>query len=676
VAATLGAGAVSAQTQVDYQTIGDWGTGFQGQIAIYNNGTQALGGWALSFTFSPTIDGIWNAQVASHQGTQYVIQSAGWNDVIPAGGSVTFGFIGSPGNLTSGPSGFSVTFTAPPPAPPTAPPPATPAGTEVIAIAGVDDGATQITVPRSTTSYILSVAGVSAPVFDVSTNNPGVVRVTLRDGAALTLSGLSAGRASVRILETTSNTVRYVGVRVLNGDGTVPGLPAYLAVGSVSEDTTSDLGFWQQFSSGPENRRADIRYIYLNGGPQDGWSTWSGTPGGRASDYILNSRTLGMIPFFVFYNIPDSSEGYQIDLAHAQDPVYMAAYFSNLALALGLINQESPDDLVGMILEPDFIGYLAQNSGQAPSAIAAATHAAYDSGVLSAGVDPTFPNTIAGLVSAINYTIAKLSPQVQFGWQINLWASPPGGWTTPVPNTGLIHLTESSGIAVGRSQIAAEAAAIAKYYIQAGILSYGASCVSIDKYGLDAVGADSDAAQDPADSVWFWNNDLWQNYLTFVASIHTTTSLPVMLWQIPVGRINSSLAMNPYDLSGVFPDLTDTNQQYEDSAPDFFLGDTFATSGARYTYFSANLGGDPLVSPGLGTVTWGSHMQDAAASGVVAVLFGAGVGASTNGVGSPPTDGYWWIAKIQQYYLQPVALAGQSQPTGNPGRRTPRPRSK
>lgn len=50
-------------------------------------------------------------------------------------------------------------------------------------------------------------------------------------------------------------------------------------------------------------------------------------------------------------------------------------------------------------------------------------------------------------------------------------------------------------------------------------------------------------------------------------------------------------------------------------------------------------------------------MQDAAASGVIAVLFGAGVGASTNGVGAPPSDGYWWITKVQQYYRQPVPLS-------------------
>jgi hypothetical protein len=653
MATSLGAGLLPAQTRVAYQTTTDWGTGFQAQITIYNDAPQPVGGWVLSLDFSRSIDTIWEASVSSHQDAHYVIQSAGWNTVIPAGGSVSFGFVGSPGNLTDGPSGFQVTSDG---SVPVVPPP--PPGTATIGMAGIDGNATQITVAPAVSTYRLSVTGVDAPAFAVSTNNPDVMGVSL-EGATLAISGLRAGRASVRIEETTTHAVRYLGVRVRNADGTVPGLPRYLAVGSVSEDSTGHLDFWQQFPGGLKNRRMDIRYIYLNGGPQNGWDTWTATPGGRVTQYIRNSRALGMIPFFVFYNIPDASEGYALDLAHAQDPVYMAAYFRNLALALDSINQESPDDVVGMILEPDFLGYLAQNLAGAPANIAAAAHAAYSSGVLSSDVDPPFPDTIAGLVSAINYTIAKRSPQVQFGWQINLWASPAGGWTTPIPNQGLIHLTESAGLVAGRAQIAAEAAAIASYYVQAGITTYGASFASIDKYGLDAVGFAAGAAQDPAHSIWFWNNDLWQNYLTFVRSLHATTALPVVLWQIPVGRINSSRAANPYDAAGGFSDLTDTNQQYEDSAPDFFLGDTFACAGNRYAYFSANLGGDPLLSSTQDTVTWGSHMQDTAASGVTAVLFGAGVGASTNGIGSPPSDGYWWITKIQQYFQQPVPLAGR-----------------
>ena len=104
----------------------------------------------------------------------------------------------------------------------------------------------------------------------------------------------------------------------------------------------------------------------------------------------------------------------------------------------------------------------------------------------------------------------------------------------------------------------------------------------------------------------------------------------------------------------LFPALTNVNRALEDSAPTFFLGDTFQTTGARFTYFSANLGGDPKVTSNGSDITWGSHMSDAAAAGVISVMFGAGVGASTDGIGAPPTDSYWWITAVQGYYPQTV----------------------
>jgi len=54
--------------------------------------------------------------------------------------------------------------------------------------------------------------------------------------------------------------------------------------------------------------------------------------------------------------------------------------------------------------------------------------------------------------------------------------------------------------------IAREAELIAEYYIDAGILSYGAGFISLDKYGLDA-GAQNGAANNPEASTWFWNNE-------------------------------------------------------------------------------------------------------------------------------------------------------------------------
>ena len=433
-------------------------------------------------------------------------------------------------------------------------------------------------------------------------------------------------------------------------------MPSYLAVGSVSEDTDPHLGFWHDFGSGATNRYVDARYIYLNGGPEYGWATWGNGNGSRATSYIRESKKMGMIPIFVWYNIPDGGESYDTDQSHIKSASYMGDYYKLLKLFLSIAKTESPDDPVGIILEPDFLGYLAQNANAPASQITAMVSAAYTVGVLKAGVDPQFPNTVQGLVQSINYIIHRDAPQAFFGWQMNLWASPAGGWTTPVPGKGIMHLTDSSGIATGRAQIYNEAKAITQYYLNAGIKTYGANFVSIDKYGLDATSFEASAANDPANSYWFWNNDQWNNYLVFVRAMHETSALPVVLWQLPVGHINTSQALNPYANGGKFPDLNHVDSQGEDSAPTFFFGDTFVTSGKRYTFFSLNGGQDSSMVVSNGTITWGEHLSAAASNGVVMALFGAGVGGSTTNVGAPPSDSYWWITKAQGYYGKPVPL--------------------
>lgn len=64
-----------------------------------------------------------------------------------------------------------------------------------------------------------------------------------------------------------------------------------------------------------------------------------------------------------------------------------------------------------------------------------------------------------------------------------------------------------------------------------------------------------------------------------------------------------------------------------------------------------------MTDPANRILTYGSHMEETLAAGVRLVLMGAGVGASTDGVGNPPTDDYFWIQKVQEYYQNtPVAL--------------------
>jgi hypothetical protein len=515
--------------------------------------------------------------------------------------------------------------------------------------------ALQLTVNLGTTDFTLGLAGgTGAPQFSLASNNTSVLSAQVVNGTTLRINATRSGRSSLKISETATGETRYVGVRIRTSTGALPKMPDHVSLGSVSEDTAPDLDFWRAYSGDLRNKRMDIRYIYINGGPINGWRNWSSVEGGRAISFVRESLKMGMIPFFVYYNIPDGSESYDLDRTHINDATYMTAYFKDLKFFLDIVNREAGDELVGVVFEPDFIGYMMQNSGGKnpvpASQLSARTDTAKSSGVLGSA-DPTFPNTITGLVNAIDYTTHKLAPNAYFGWQVNLWASP--GITTGIPSNGLIRKTDTEGIATGRAGIASEARAIADYYLGAGIKSQGAGFVSIDKYGLDA-GAASPA--DPQGSPWFWHADHWNNYLVFTRNLGDQTGLPVILWQIPVGHVNTTTQASPY--GGSFPVLDNSATHYEDSAPSFFLGDSFRPgSTTRFNYFRTNQGGDPKVSTnGVDTVTWGGHMTEARDNRVISVLFGAGVGTSTDGVGSPPTDGYWWIVQAQRYFQSPVPL--------------------
>jgi hypothetical protein len=509
----------------------------------------------------------------------------------------------------------------------------------------------QFTISQGSADYTLNYVGAATPVYAVATNNTSVISCAVQ-GSKLTVKGLKAGRASLKIRESTTKVTRYVGVRVKNADGSLPGMPKYLSLGSVSEDTASDLNFWKDFQTGDKNKQIDARYIYINGGPINGWKTWTTIPGDRARNYMINSQRLGIIPFFVYYNIPDNDEGYAVDLNHIQSASYMDAYYKDLKYFLDICKSNAGDDTFGIVFEPDFLGYMMQQSKQQPNQISALVNTAYSSGVLTKGVDPDFTNTVDGLVKSINYITKKYCPNAYFGWQFNIWA-----YDGPdVPGKGILHLTETMGQTAGLNVIKDKAKLIAAYYENSGVASNGASFVSIDKYGLDG-GAGTNAPTDPAGSTWFWNADIWSNYLTFVNTLHTQTKMPVILWQIPVGHLNSSQSPNPYN-GGLFPDLDGTTTKYEDSAPVFFLGDTFNPgSSERFNYFKTNASNDSKISDnGKDSITWQSHMQEAYSAGVTSILFGAGVNSSTHGTGSPPTDNYWWITQAQRYYKNPISF--------------------
>jgi hypothetical protein len=172
-----------------------------------------------------------------------------------------------------------------------------------------------------------------------------------------------------------------------------------------------------------------------------------------------------------------------------------------------------------------------------------------------------------------------------------------------------------------------------------------------------------DSASDPADPssyTWFWNNDHWLNYFTFVKSLYEESGVHVILWQITVGHINNSTTINEYTCTNFVP-LVNTSKHYEDSASPFFFGDEvdFSNDQARFDYFSQNKHQDSklISNPNNKHVTFGNHFSELNATGVKLVLMGAGVGDSTDGIGDATypgatlTDDHFWIQKVQDYYI-------------------------
>ena len=490
----------------------------------------------------------------------------------------------------------------------------------------------------------------------VKMRNPGAATVTFNN-KTLTVKADKVGRSGLEII-TSDGESHFIGLRIDHIDGRVVGLPDYVAIGSVSEDVPLDIQFWEDIDDTnlKKNKRMDIRYIYVNGGADTGWPVDNPK---RVENYVKNSLRYGLIPCFIYYQIPDKNESYFINDISIRDPEYMTKYFNNITLFIDEVKKYIDKELFVVVLEPDFLGYL-QQVGEGPDRQTAVKDnlIAKDAG------------TLKELVQRINKEFdtrrKKDDLTMLYGWQLNLWAK------AGVASTrGIIRETDNvSGVGSGDfptqlQKIRQTAKDITQYGIDVGILSNNADFVSIDKYGLDAIAGPtpgfttSDPLTQPEAFTWFWNNDHWINYIEFVKAMHELSQKHIVLWQVPVGHINQSQTISAY--SGVrFKDLPNTSKKYEDSATTFFFGDEFiAESDERYDYFTQNKHNDPKLTFDSTTkkIKFGSHMEEVLNAGVRIVLGGAGVGASTDGVGSPPSDDYFWIQKVQDYYQnQIVAL--------------------
>lgn len=79
-----------------YAVTNQWQGGFQAEVTVRNGGTSTLSGWVVRWTYAngQQVSQSWNGTV-TQSGTAVTARPVAWNSSVPAGGSVTFGFIGS-----------------------------------------------------------------------------------------------------------------------------------------------------------------------------------------------------------------------------------------------------------------------------------------------------------------------------------------------------------------------------------------------------------------------------------------------------------------------------------------------------------------------------------------------------------------------------------------------------
>ncbi|HEX6518788.1 MAG TPA: cellulose binding domain-containing protein [Streptosporangiaceae bacterium] len=94
---------------VHYAIASSWGGGFQAGVTITNNGSSAVNGWKLTWTWPDSGEAVaqlWNGS-ETQSGTAVTVTNASYNAAIGAsGGTVSFGFLGSDSGQITAPAAF------------------------------------------------------------------------------------------------------------------------------------------------------------------------------------------------------------------------------------------------------------------------------------------------------------------------------------------------------------------------------------------------------------------------------------------------------------------------------------------------------------------------------------------------------------------------------------------
>ncbi|MEJ2851867.1 MULTISPECIES: endo-1,4-beta-xylanase [unclassified Saccharothrix] len=79
-----------------YRVASQWNGGFQGEVVVRNNSSTALSGWTVKWTFGAgqKVTNLWNGKLTT-SGQDVSVRNESYNGSVGAGGSTSFGFLGS-----------------------------------------------------------------------------------------------------------------------------------------------------------------------------------------------------------------------------------------------------------------------------------------------------------------------------------------------------------------------------------------------------------------------------------------------------------------------------------------------------------------------------------------------------------------------------------------------------
>ena len=100
----------TASCSVTYAITGQWQGGFQGDVTVRNTGSGTVDGWTLRWAFADgqQITQGWGGTF-SQTGSAVTVTNAAYNATIAAGGTASFGFLGTlPATANNKPTAFTL----------------------------------------------------------------------------------------------------------------------------------------------------------------------------------------------------------------------------------------------------------------------------------------------------------------------------------------------------------------------------------------------------------------------------------------------------------------------------------------------------------------------------------------------------------------------------------------